>query len=456
MASIHLRLPSSDYYTVPHSCEQSIASSVGPGISFLDFDNSTFLPTQRSSSTSLPYNNIDEMTTTNSNYADALANIENVAAEEERVEVNQRALIDKILVRGFVMWRGDFIGRSCSRGSNRCSTPQARYASANATYRELIQNSNDAEATVSEIYFTTSAQKETDVMMDDQTTLAASSSKSKAPGREIVRQVEYRNNGMPFRKQDWKRLKSIAEGNPDESKIGAFGVGAYTMFSICECPLVLSGSQALAFVWKGDALYTRTISNYNRSKEDEEWTSFLLQSRDPVALPSLEVFGEFLASSLTFTKSLREIRVFVNGKKRLTIHKTQIQDPTPVNIQKNSGWFTKDGAVLSSPSGLFTLKDELSLLESFYHIQVELDGEVAAMTARYLSAIAKTRIAPTMVKRMERVTKKHPPSKVEVQLFLRNQVVEDSLSSRANRIVHSFVPSEEGRIFIGYVGNEAT
>ena len=102
------------------------------------------------------------------------------------------------------------------------------------------------------------------------------------------------------------------------------------------------------------------------------------------------------------------------------------------------------------------LLDELSLLESFYHVQVELDGEVAAMTARYLSAIAKTRIAPTMVKRMERVTKKHPPSKVEVQLFLRNQVVKDSLSSRANRIVHSFVPSEEGRIFIGYVGNEAT
>lgn len=29
----------------------------------------------------------------------------------------------------------------------------------------------------------------------------------------------------PFRPEDWARLKKIADGNPDESKIGAFGVG---------------------------------------------------------------------------------------------------------------------------------------------------------------------------------------------------------------------------------------
>jgi hypothetical protein len=83
----------------------------------------------------------------------------------ERVEVNQRALIDKIL---------------------------ARYASAGAVYRELLQNSNDADATTAEIYFTTDADG-------------------------IVKQVLYRNNGMPFRPQDWSRLKKIAEGNPGTS-----------------------------------------------------------------------------------------------------------------------------------------------------------------------------------------------------------------------------------------------
>jgi hypothetical protein len=90
---------------------------------------------------------------------------------DSRVEVNQRALIDKIL---------------------------ARYASAGAVYRELLQNSNDADATTAEIYFTAKD--------------------------GIVEQVVYRNNGMPFRTQDWSRLKKIAEGNPDVSKVGAFGM----------------------------------------------------------------------------------------------------------------------------------------------------------------------------------------------------------------------------------------
>jgi uncharacterized protein YkuJ len=112
---------------------------------------------------------------------------DSIAADgvDARVEVNQRALIDKIL---------------------------ARYASANAVYRELLQNSNDAEAKTAEIYFEMSG--------------------------DVVSQVVYRNNGMAFRPQDWKRLTAIAEGNPDVSKVGAFGVGAYSMFSICEEPMV--------------------------------------------------------------------------------------------------------------------------------------------------------------------------------------------------------------------------
>jgi hypothetical protein len=87
-------------------------------------------------------------------------------ARMERVEVNQRALIDKIL---------------------------ARYASSYSIFRELLQNSNDACAALARIEF-------------DTTTSNSSS---------LVTQVVYRNNGWVFREQDWKRLSKIAEGNPD-------------------------------------------------------------------------------------------------------------------------------------------------------------------------------------------------------------------------------------------------
>jgi hypothetical protein len=52
---------------------------------------------------------------------DAVRAAANGSTNMRRVEVNQRALIDKIL---------------------------ARYATASAVYRELLQNSNDASATV--------------------------------------------------------------------------------------------------------------------------------------------------------------------------------------------------------------------------------------------------------------------------------------------------------------------
>ena len=150
---------------------------------------------------------------------------------------------------------------------------------------------------------------------------------------------------------------TVLDGASDgmhESKIGAFGVGAYTMFSICEEPMVLSGNQALAFVWQGDSLWTKTVDNDNKKQEESGWTSFILPSQDPYPLPNLQEFGEFLCASLIFTKSLREIRLFVNERQRKTITKTQIQEPTVVQIQKSSSWWKSDGAVTASPSCDYT------------------------------------------------------------------------------------------------------
>eukprot|EP00957_Ditylum_brightwellii_P126792 9664745-Ditylum_brightwellii.AAC.1 len=227
------------------------------------------------------------MTSSSFSYEDARSAV-SAAGNDSRVEVNQRALIDKIL---------------------------ARYASAGAVYRELLQNSNDAEATHAEIHLKTS------------------------DSSSMVKEVTYRNNGHPFRPQDWSRLRKIAEGNPDETKVGAFGVGAYTMFSICEEPLVMSGGEVMAFVWKGDALWTKTGDvppSHQRKKND--WTTFVMPSRDPYPLPDLVEFGQFLCSALTFTKCLNTVKVYTNDALRLTLCKTTVQPPTAIQPPKlNNG-----------------------------------------------------------------------------------------------------------------------
>ena len=155
----------------------------------------------------------------------------------------------------------------------------------------------------------------------------------------------------------------------------------------------------------------------------------------------------------------------------------------------NSSSNNKGGTITTSPSGLFALKDDQSLLESVYHVQVDLDGDVGTVTARYLSGLATTNVPADMTSRMERVTKKKPPSKIEVQIFLSHDQTIDyndddddddgigevdeskrrnypSSSSQKKRrekhravrqIVQSFSPRMgEGRIFIGFRTSQTT
>lgn len=136
--------------------------------------------------------------------------------EDEAVSVNQRALIEKIL---------------------------ARYSGEFSVFRELLQNADDAVAGNVEIHFRTD-------------TPDAVYSAGELPNLKThaISSIMVRNDGFPFREEDWERLKSIASGNPDETKIGTFGVGFYSLFSLCEDPVVTSSSKAAGFYWRGDQL----------------------------------------------------------------------------------------------------------------------------------------------------------------------------------------------------------
>lgn len=79
-----------------------------------------------------------------------------------------------------------------------------RYSAEFTVYRELIQNANDAGATEIQIEFNTNT---------------IGSSKLSDKNKKSIKSIIIRNNGRAFTEDDWRRLKKIAEGNPDEQKV---------------------------------------------------------------------------------------------------------------------------------------------------------------------------------------------------------------------------------------------
>lgn len=197
---------------------------------------------------------------------------------DESVEVNQRALIDKVL---------------------------ARYSGEFTVFRELLQNSDDARSSAVEIRFETEQYIRRDRNGGDEP--QALPDLKTAP----VVQWTFRNNGIIFRDEDWSRLRKIAEGNPDEEKIGAFGVGFYSLFSVTENPFVSSGGRGMQFYWKDnkDQLHVRRGDLPSKGNADP-WTTFEMTLREPSPIPPAFDLMRFLASSITFMVHLTDVSVY--------------------------------------------------------------------------------------------------------------------------------------------------
>ncbi|GBB83158.1 hypothetical protein RclHR1_00010040 [Rhizophagus clarus] len=324
------------------------------------------------------------------------------SSEEKIVEVNQRDLIDKIL---------------------------ARYSSKFVIYRELLQNSDDADSKSIQIKF------ETEKNMD-----------------KVIR-ILFKNNGFPFRPEDWERLKSIAEGNPDEKKIGAFGVGFYSLFKVCEDPFVSSGGQGMAFYWRGNKLYTKQ----GERESTDNWTTFLFDMREPIDLPDVEEFARFLVNSLGFTDNLQDISVYFNEKLVIQLSK-RVQGPkATMEIAPGFDRF--------SPQELFYLTsvDVKDVRLKIERLLVPIDiiagkfrqANPSSIFLKIASGNLDIRADYEISAEMKRITKKELPRETTIQMIYTG--FDEQNSSVVSPIFKDLLPyPEQGRIYIGFSTHQTT
>lgn len=226
-----------------------------------------------------------------------------------------------------------------------------------------------------------------------------------------------------------------------------------SLFSVCEEPFVTSGTESMAFLWKGDMLYTKRGTLPEESVS--EWTSFFLDMREPADLYDMNAFGRFLSTSMAFTSSLKKVEVLVDGVRTLYYDK-KMAEPRPLS-------FSKKVYSLSSPNSIFTL-EAVAVTTIQMDVEVRIDKENAPDTFRVFmrtaSASLAIKVSANIVKEMERTTKKKPPSRTEMKIMWSNFDEYESSStirgksSMFNDLLPS--PSDQGRIFIGFPTYQTT
>lgn len=164
-----------------------------------------------------------------------------------------------------------------------------------ALFRELLQNSADAQAQSALIEFET----------DENISITENVDKIHSC---LVKRLRFQNTGLEFQDDDWNRLREIASGNPNEGKIGAFGVGFYSVFELTDEPLVHSGNRVMAFRYKDVQLHY----DFRQVPVFQKGTLIDLVYKEPAPLPELPSFVGFLIQSFMMV-NLFEIRLVLKS-----------------------------------------------------------------------------------------------------------------------------------------------
>ncbi|KAG2107835.1 hypothetical protein BD769DRAFT_1500283 [Suillus cothurnatus] len=231
--------------------------------------------------------------------------------EVTAVEVNQRDLVDKVL---------------------------ARYPEEFTVFRELLQNADDAGA------------GNFDIVFESPHRYASNGTTPDLNSAQVFKWL-VRNDGAQFQDTDWKRLTKIAEGNPDERKIGAFGVGFFSVFSVTDKPIVKSNGKMVSIYYCGDQLY---VKKEQLSCAHDKGTVIEMELKQESTIPRIFELTRFLVSSVTFLANIQRVRIFLDDTELSCLTKTRNKASQSIVIsehmarQSRSGTMTIDSVELIS------------------------------------------------------------------------------------------------------------
>ncbi|KAI6104041.1 hypothetical protein EDD16DRAFT_1900225 [Pisolithus croceorrhizus] len=348
------------------------------------------------------------------------------------VTIDTRALIDKVL---------------------------ARYSGEFTVFRELLQNSDDAECDAAEIRFETAGFSDLDLQA------------ARNAGSPILLDLEttnvigwiFKNHGKPFTSQDWNRLPKIACGNPDPQKVGAFGVGFYSLFSVTETPYVSSGGKEMEFSWNAEDQLCYKFGDCPVTTPRDLWTTFKMPLREAAPMPPISDFMQFLASSITFMVYLKKVTVFFDHHRVGQINKSLGQSqviPIPTELKRQSPEenmtvnSVRQYPITIEASGMLPQCDSVGM--------PEMKVDLVVFTAE-----VDVTVDENLFKELVRCMKKNPPSRLKYSLIYTGKDEYDQSRMKEQEHTPEFPSAFRGlradldgaihtRIFIGHATAQTT
>ena len=233
----------------------------------------------------------------------------------------------------------------------------------------------------------------------------------------------------------------------------------------------------MAFYWKGNQLFTRRakLPNFDR------WTTFLLESREPAEIPDLKGLCKFLATSLTFVK-LMSISLYIDDYCLLELTKkaspsmplkipSSIDPSTSSKIMRISEVQTErvqiDARYMNLTQYLPTQQSIVTpVIRSFFRFTSQpvvstsaeqdlLQYSTRTIFLRIANATVNTSIDRKSAAELERATKKTPPKTTQLAILTMSKPEHDASETDAT-IFENVVPSNGGKVFIGFPTHQTT